>query len=253
MINPRGTWTLFKRETWRYLKVYQQTVLAPVISNILFLAVFGLSIQRTIPNTDLEYLQFLAPGLILMGIINNAYQNPSSSMIIMKYQNLIESLLMLPLRASEKLLAFTASAVSRGLIVGLVTYLTVIFFVDLPYASVGIIVGSAVLISLFFGFLGLIVGIWGDEMDKLAMIQNFVLTPLIFLGGVFYPISALPEAFAKVSQLNPIVYMINLFRYGFTGFQEFPILPSFAIVTGCTVFVGVIAYLMLKRGYKLQS
>ncbi len=253
MANPIGTWTFFKRETKRFMKVYQQTILAPVISNVLFLAVFGLSIQRTIPNSDISYLQFLVPGLIIMGIINNAYQNPSSSMIIMKYQGLTESLMSIPLKRIEILIAFISSAVLRGLIVGTVTYLTVIFFVDLPYASIPIILLTSILVALFFGFLGLIIGIWADEMDKHALVQNFILTPLIFLGGVFYPITALPGAFQTISQVNPIVYMINLFRYGFTGMLEFPILLSFTVVAGTTTMIGIFTYLLLKSGRKLQT
>jgi ABC-2 type transport system permease protein len=253
MANPIGTWTFFKRETKRFMKVYQQTILAPVISNILFLAIFGLSIQRTIPNSDLSYLQFLAPGLILMGIINNSYQNPSSSMIIMKYQGLIESILSIPLKKIEILIGFVSSAILRGLMVGLATYLTVIFFVDLQYVSIPIILATSILVTMFFGFLGLIVGIWADEMDKFAVIQNFVLTPLIFLGGVFYPISSLPDSFAAASQLNPIVYMINLYRYGFTGMQEFSIALSFGVVTTSTIAIGLLAYYLLRTGYKMQS
>lgn len=253
MANTYGTWTLFKRETMRFLKVYNQTILAPVVSNILFLAIFGLSIQREIPGSELTYLQFLAPGLIMMGIINNAFQNPSSSIVIMKYQGLIDSLMSIPLKRSEIFLAFISSAVLRGIFVGLVTYLTVIFFVDLQYVSISIILISSILVSLIFGFLGLILGIVFDEFDKMAVIQNFVLTPLIFLGGVFYPISALPETFRTISSLNPIVYMINLMRYGFTGMAEFSVLSSMVIISAIAATLGVIAYSLLKSGWKLQT
>jgi len=254
MANLIGTYTLFKRETQRFLKVYKQTIIAPVMSNLLFLAIFGLSVRRSVDGLgDLTYMEFLVPGLILMGIVNNAFQNPSSSLIIMRYQGLIENLMTIPIKASEKLIGFVASAVLRGLLVGTVTYLTAIFFVDLAYTSIPIIMATAILVALFFAFLGVIVGIWANEMDKVAAIQTFVLMPMTFLGGVFYSIQALPSFFGTISKFNPIVYMINLLRYGFTGYQEFSILLSFGVVGTVTIVAGIISYLMLRSGYRLQD
>jgi ABC-2 type transport system permease protein len=252
--NPYGTWTFFRRETHRFLKVWTQTVVAPVISNLLYFAIFGLSLHRAIPDIQgITYLQFLVPGLIVMGLINNAFQNPSSSIIIMKYQGLINDILSIPLRRIELLIAFTGSAVIRGLIVGFMTYLTAIFFVDFTYASVPIIIASSVLICFFFAFLGIIVGIWANEFDKTAFVQNFVMLPLIFLGGVFYSIDGLPEIAQKVSAFNPIVYMINLLRYGFTGVLEYPIDLSFLIIGGTTAILGIVSYLILRTGWRLQN
>ena len=254
MSNPLGTWTLFKRETSRFLKVWQQTILAPVISNLLYFAIFGLSLHRNMQDFQgVPYLEFLVPGLIIMGIINNSFQNPSSSIIIMKYQGLINDLMVVPLKRRELLLAFTSSAVLRGLIVGFMTFLTAIFFVDFNYHSPFTIISGSILVALFFSFIGLIIGIWADEFDRTAFVQNFVLMPLIFLGGVFYPISSLPETFAKISAFNPIVHMINLLRYGFTGVLEFSVETSFAVVGIGTVLAGLLAYYLLKIGYKLQS
>ena len=171
----------------------------------------------------------------------------------MKYQGLINDILSIPLRRLELLIAFTGSAVIRGLIVGFMTYLTAIFFVDFTYASIPIIISSAVLICFFFAFLGIIIGIWADEFDKTAFVQNFVLLPLIFLGGVFYAIDGLPEIAQKFSAFNPIVYMINLLRYGFTGVLEFPINLSFLVVGLSTAFLGVLSYLILRTGWRLQN
>ncbi len=254
MSNPIGTWTLFQRENKRFLKVWMQTILAPVISNLLFIMVFGLSLHRSIGDVQgLNYLQFIVPGLIIMGIINNAFQNPSSSIMIMKYQNIITDLLIVPLKSLEFLLAFIGSAVLRGVIVGTVTYLTAIFFVDFTYPSITIILTTAILVALFFGFLGIIVGIWASVFDQSAFIMNFVMMPLIFLGGVFYPITTLPTIFAQISSFNPIVYMINLLRYGFTGVQEYSLLLSFSVLGGLTLILGITSYLLLRSGWRLQT
>ncbi len=253
-LNIWGTWTLFKRETWRFLKVYMQTLLAPVMSNLLYFAIFGLSLHRAIPDIQsVSYLAFLVPGLILMGIINNSYQNPYSSLIIMKYQGLIGDLMTIPLSRGAILFAFTASAVLRGLLVGLMTYLTAIFFVDFTYESVATIFAAAILVSLFFSFLGIFTGIWADEFDKAAFLQNFILQPLIFLGGIFYPISSLPGVMKTISNFNPIVYMIDLFRYGFTGVHEYSLSLSLMVVSSLTLALGLVCYFMLQRGWKLQN
>lgn len=254
MANPFGTWTMFKRETRRFMKVYTQTLLAPVVNNLLYFAIFGLSLHRAIPDIQgISYLQFLVPGLIIMGFINNAYQNPSSSIIIMKYQGLVRDLMTVPIGRGEIMLAFVSSAVLRALIVGAMTLITSLFFVSFPYTSIGIIILTALITSLFFAFIGLFVGIWADDFDRTAFIQNFVLMPMIFLGGVFYPISTLPQIAQTVSAFNPIVHMINLLRYGFTGMAEFPITQSLAITSSLTLAMGIVTYLVLRSGWKLQN
>lgn len=254
MNNIFGTWTLFQRESRRFLKVWLQTIVSPVISNLLFLTIFGLSLSKAAQVFEgLPYLTFIAPGLILMGIINNTFQNPSSSIMIMKYQGIINDLLTVPLKKSELLLAFTASAVLRGLLVGLITFLTTTFFVDFPFTSIFFIFFSTFAISVLFAFLGIIVGIWAYDFDQFAFIQNFLLMPLIFLGGIFYPVSTLSGIFAKISGLNPIVYMIDALRYGFTGIHEFPLLLDFTVTSVLTLIAGLCAYLILKSGWKLQT
>lgn len=254
MNNPYGTWTLFKRETMRFLKVYMQTIFAPVVNNLLYFAVFGLSLHKAIPSIQgISYLQFMVPGLIVMGLINNAYQNPSSSIILMKYQGLIGDLMSIPLKRIEIFSAFIVSALLRSFIVGGITFLTATFFVDFPYTSIPIILLSAFLISLFFSFLGLFVGIWAKEFDNQAFLQNFIIMPLTFLGGVFYPISSLPGVMSSIAKFDPIVHMINLLRYGFTGIQEISLQLSFIVLTSGTIFLGIITYLALRTGWKLQN
>ncbi|MBL4694241.1 ABC transporter permease [Candidatus Gracilibacteria bacterium] len=254
MNNPLGTWTLFKRENARFMKVYIQTILAPVVSNLLFLTIFGLSLRSAVVSIEgVGYLEFIVPGLILMGIINNSYQNPSSSLIITKYQGRIADLLTIPLKSGEILLAMIGSALLRGLTVGLITYLTALYFVDFTYPSLTAIFTGGILVSLFFSFLGVFMGIWADEFDKTAFITNFVLMPLTFLGGVFYPITTLPDVFQTISQANPIVYMVNIFRYGFTGIEEISLTTSYIIVITMVVSLGILDYYLLKKGWKLQD
>lgn len=254
MSNIVGTLTLLKKETKRFGKVYMQTILAPVINNILYFAIFGISLHRNIPEIQgVGYLEFLVPGLIIMGIVNNAYQNPSSSIMIMKYQGVIADLMTIPLKSAEILFAFITSAVIRAFIIGAATLLTAIFFVDLNFTSIPVIIASALLVSLFFSFLGFIVGLWANEFDRQAFIANFILLPLTFLGGVFYPVSSLPPSMQTLSNFNPIVHMANLMRYGFTGILEAPLWLSFTVVGSGTLIAGIISYLLLRSGWKLQT
>lgn len=254
MSNIVGTWTFFKRETRRFMKVWGQTILAPVVSNVLFLTVFGLSLGKVIQIQEgVTYLQFIVPGLIIMGIITNAFQNPSSSIVIMKYQGLIQDLMSIPLKASEILLASISSAIFRGLLVGFITYLTALLFTGFNYESIAIIILASVLIAGFFSFTGFIVGIWADEFDRTSFILNFILMPLIFLGGIFYSIKTLPYPFSLISAFNPIVYMASLMRYGFTGVMEYPIGLSIGVLFGGNIILGAVAYLLLKSGWKLKT
>lgn len=254
MANPRGTWTLFKRETQRFLKVYMQTILAPVVNNLLYFAVFGFSMHKAIPDIQgITYLQFMVPGLVIMGLVNNAYQNPSSSIILMKYQGVIGDLLSIPLKTYEIFTAFICSALLRSFIVGLVTFITALFFVSFPYTSIPLILISAFLVSLFFSFMGLFVGIWAKEFDNQAFIQTFIIMPLTFLGGVFYPVSSLPGVIGTIAKFDPIVHMINLLRYGFTGIQEISISLSMTVLCSITLLMGIISYTALRSGWKLKN
>lgn len=252
--NAYGTYTLFKRETKRFLKVYMQTLLGPVASGVLYFAVFGVSIYTLLPETEsAKYLQFIVPGLISMGIINSAFQNPSSSLIIMKYQGLISDLLTIPLKRYEIFLAFISSAVLRAFIVGGMTLITALFFVSMPFAHIGMIFAASLIMSLFFAFTGFLLGLWANEFDKSAFISTFVLSPLIMLGGAFYSISRLPAPFDTISKFNPIVYLIDLLRYGFTGTAEFPLQLSLFITITFTAIAGIFAYTLLKKGYHLEN
>lgn len=257
-VNWLGLRTLLDKEVRRFLKVSFQTVVAPVISTLLFLLVFMQAVGGRADIGGVPYVEFLAPGLVMMAILTNAFANSSSSIIIGKVQGSIVDVLMPPLSAGELTVAFVVGAVARGLLVGAVTAMTSAAFMAASPSPMGIenhfaVLFYATLASLMFGFLGVIGGVWADKFDQLAAVTNFVITPLTFLSGTFYAIRALPEPFLSFSHFNPVFYLIDGFRYGFTGVAEAPLLLGAAVSLGVTAALGVCSFLLLRSGYKLKS
>ncbi len=252
--NTIGFLTLTKKEINRYLKVIKQTVASPVISNLLFLAVFGLSLNKSMPAIDgVSYLGFLAPGLIAMGMMNNSFQNPSSSLMIAKYGRTITDLLVLPITPFQIELAHIIAATTRGIIIGAVTLLTMVFFADIPFSNVGLIILATLILNTVFALLGIMVGIWSKEFDNLSALQSFLITPLIYLGGVFYSIDVLPPLFQTITALNPFAYMIDLFRAGFTGSPHFPIWLSLTICGVGIIILHLWVNWALRTGWKIKE
>ena len=253
-MNYRGVFTLFYKEIARFKEVWMQTILAPVMSNLLFLLVFGVSLgHNPSPAPNVTYLAFLIPGLAMMGGINNAVQNPMSSLIIAKYTNNIADLLMIPLRGFELGLAYVAAGIVRGLLVASVTVIVGMFFVTLPFHSWALIVLFGLLVNGIFSSLGAIIGIMAKEFDDAAIIPTFVLTPLTYLGGVFYSVHTLPGVFATASKFNPIFYMIDGFRYAFIGYGEAPLMMSLSVCVVCFAITFGIASWMFQSGYRLKT
>lgn len=252
--NTLGFWTLTKKEINRYLKVITQTVTSPVISNLLFLAVFGLSLNKSMPEVNgISYLGFLAPGLIAMGMMNNAFQNPSSSIMISKYNHTIYDLLVLPLTPLQIELAYIISAMTRGLMVGAATLVTMALFTSIPFLNIPFIILGAIIINTIFALLGIVIGIWSKEFDNLAAIQSFIITPLIYLGGVFYALDVLPPLFQKISAFNPFAYMIDIFRMGFTNQAHFPIWQSLTVCIVTILGLHLFIHWALKTGWKIKQ
>jgi len=258
-VNWLGLWTLYTKEVRRFLKVAFQTVFAPVISTILFLIVFMQAFGRagTFIN-GVPYVEFLAPGLIMLAILTNAFANSSSSLIIGKVQGSIVDILTPPLSAAEIAVALVAGAATRGLLVGLVTALTsagFMAFSDTPmsFSAAGAAVYFGLAAAMMFAMLGVLGGIWAEKFDQLAAIANFIITPLTFLSGTFYAIGNLPAPFNTLSQFNPVFYLIDGFRYGFTGVAEAPLLTGFLVSFGLNVVLAACCYQLLKSGYKLKS
>lgn len=258
-VNWLGLWTLTAKEVRRFMKVAFQTIVAPVVSTLLFLVVFMQAFgQARADIHGVPYAEFLAPGLIMMAILTNAFANSSSSLIIGKVQGSIVDVLMPPLSAAELTVAFVVGAAARGLLVGVVTAATSAAYMALSASPMQIASPLAILYfglaaALLFGMLGVVGGVWAEKFDQLAAVTNFVITPLTFLSGTFYAIGSLPEPFLTASQFNPVFYLIDGFRYGFTGTHEASLATGVWVTLGINALLGFACYRLLKSGYKLKS
>jgi ABC-2 type transport system permease protein len=253
-LNLLGLWTLYKKEVRRFWKVMTQTVLAPVITTLVFLAIFALAMHRAETMVgDLPFLRFLAPGLIMMAIVQNAFANTSSSIVIAKIQGNIVDYLMPPLGSGELLFGIVMGGITRGVVVGLAVYLAMLPFVHLPPLHPLLIAYFVVASSLMLSLLGFLGGLWADKFDQLAAVTNFVITPLSFLSGTFYSIEALPESLRWIAHLNPFFYMIDGIRFAFTGHTDGSPALGMGILLVVNVGLWVWAYRLMRKGYKLKA
>ncbi len=251
-VNWRGMWELYMKEVRRFSKIATQTVAAPMVTALLFLIIFTFAFDRP-PVAGVPFNDFLVPGLIMMSIVQNAFANTSSSILVAKVQGNIVDVLMPPLSALEMTIAWTFGAVSRGIIVGVSAAVAMAFFADIHVHSPFFIVYHALMGAIFMACAGIMGAIWADKFDHMAAVTNFVITPLTFLSGTFYTIDRLPEGLRFICQYNPFFYAIDGFRYGFLGQESTQ--PGLGIaVTGFAAASSLIAtYLMLKSGYKLKA
>jgi ABC-2 type transport system permease protein len=250
----RGFYTLFYKEVLRFYKVIFQTIVAPVITTLLYLLVFSHALERHVTVFDgVGYTAFLVPGLVMMAVIQNAFANSSSSLIQSKVTGNIVFILLAPMSHLEFFLAFVLAAVARGLIVGLGVWLFTIPFVDLPLHSFPFLVAFALLGSAVLGTLGIIAGIHAEKFDQLAGFQNFIIMPLSFLSGVFYSIHSLPGFWQGLSRFNPFFYMIDGFRYGVFGHSDVDPWTSFGIVLVSFLALSALALYLIRRGYRLRD
>ncbi|MFQ5993962.1 MAG: ABC transporter permease [Acidiferrobacterales bacterium] len=253
-MNIRGFYTLLYKECLRFGKVALQTLLAPIMTALLYLLVFASVLEGRMQVFEgVSYTAFLVPGLMMMSVIQNAFANSSSSLIQSKITGNLVFVLLTPLSNVEFLLAFVLAAVIRGLLVGIGVYLAVALFVPISlhqplYVAMFALLGSAVLATL-----GIIAGIWADKFDHLGAFQNFIIMPLSFLSGVFYSIHSLPDTWQQLSQFNPFFYMIDGFRYGFFGASDVNPLLSLLVVGFFFIVLCAISLAMLARGYKLRT
>ncbi len=258
-VNWLGLSTLCAKEVRRFMKVAFQTIVAPLISTILFLVVFMQAFGASRADVNgVPYVEFLAPGLVMMAVLTNAFANSASSLIIGKVQGSIVDVLMPPLSAAELTCAFLVGAAARGLLVGFVTAATSAVFmafsdspmqIDAPWA----ILYFALAASVMFGALGILGGVWAEKFDQMAAVTNFVITPLTFLSGTFYAIKNLPEPFLTISHFNPVFYLIDGFRYGFTGVYEARPLVGLAATMAINFTLVFACYRLLKSGYRLKT
>ncbi|WP_322047125.1 ABC transporter permease [Paraburkholderia sp. J67] len=248
-----GFRTLFYKEVLRFWKVAFQTVLAPVITALLYLTIFGHALRGHVEvYPGVEYTSFLIPGLVMMSVLQNAFANSSSSLIQSKITGNLVFVLLPPLAAWEMFGAYVLASIVRGLAVGAGVFVVTIWFIPMSFAAPLYIIAFAVLGSAILGTLGLIAGIWAEKFDQLAAFQNFLIMPLTFLSGVFYSTHTLPPVWREVSRLNPFFYMIDGFRYGFFGLSDINPLASLAIVFVFFVVLATLAMRLLASGYKLR-
>jgi ABC-2 type transport system permease protein len=248
-----GFRTLLYKEVLRFWKVAFQTVLAPIVTALLYLTIFGHALRGHVQvYPGVEYTSFLVPGLVMMSVLQNAFANSSSSLIQSKITGNLVFVLLPPLAPWEMFGAYVIASIVRGLVVGAGVFVVTIWFVPMNFAAPFYIIAFAALGSAILGTLGLIAGVAADKFDQLAAFQNFLIMPLTFLSGVFYSTHTLPPVWREVSRLNPFFYMIDGFRYGFFGLSDIPPYESLAIVFGFFVVIAVIAMRMLASGYKLR-
>ncbi|MEO0548948.1 MAG: ABC transporter permease [Pseudomonadota bacterium] len=257
--NWLGLWTLYKREVGRFLKVWMQTLLAPVVSTLLFMTVFKLAFgnrgELTGDFNGLNYNDFLAPGLIVMAMLQNAFQNSSSSLTIAKVQGSQVDFLMPPLSAVELATGFIFGAVTRGLMVGAISAIGIHFsgLASLSVDHLFPVIWFGLMATISLAAIGAMGGIWADKFDHLAAVSNFVIVPLTFLSGTFYDINVLVEPFITLAHFDPIFYLIDGFRYGFLGAANSDLMTGYIVTGLCALATSAGVWWMLKSGYKLKS
>ena len=253
-VNWLGLGTLAKREILRFSVVWTQTLLAPLVTAGLFLMIFTIAVgSRRGDVMGVPFLEFLAPGILMMTVIQNSFANTSSSIVISKVQGNIVDTLMPPLSPLEMLLGYLAGGVTRGLFVALAILAGIVLILGHGVAHVGWLILFVLLGGALLGVMGIMAGIIAGKFDQMAAITNFIITPLAFLSGTFYSVEALPEGLARVTHMNPIFYLIDGARYGVIGTSDTA--PEFGVlvVGGVTVFLCAVAWAMLRSGYRLKS
>lgn len=247
-------YTLLKKEVLRFMSVSTQTILAPIISASLYLLVFGVSLGAKIelfPN--IAYVQFVVPGLILMGVVNNSFANTSSSIFFSRYIGNIVDLLVTPITPPQLIMAFTLAAIIRGLIVGAAVLVVSFFFTSLPWANPAAAMALLLLSSFLFAQFGIIAAIYSNTFDNITMYTNFLIMPLIYTGGLFYPVSHLPPIWQKVSHLNPLTYLIDGFRQSILGVADTALWLDFSVAGILSLVFFVWAWTLIKTGHKIRN
>jgi ABC-2 type transport system permease protein len=257
-MSPRETWNAFVtiviKEVTRWTRIWQQTVLPPVITTSLYFIIFGNLIGPRIGEMEgHRYMDFIVPGLILMSVITNAYSNVASSFFSAKFQRSIEELLVSPTPGWVILLGYTAGGMARGMAVGLVVTVVSVFFSDLQVHNILVLTSVVILTSILFSLAGFINGILARSFDDVSIVPTFVLTPLTYLGGIFYSINLLPEFWQNASLANPILYMINAFRYGFLGISDIGLGTSYLIVLGFIAVLFTLNMRLLNSGHGIRN
>tara|TARA_B100000963_G_C22548448_1_gene635570 strand:- start:370 stop:1182 length:813 start_codon:yes stop_codon:yes gene_type:complete len=254
LINWIGAWTLYKKEVLRFLIVWIQTIFSPLISSLLFLLVLSLAIGADRGDVlGVPFITFLAPGLISMQVIQQSFSHSSSSFMIGKIQGNIVDILYAPLSPSEVTISISLAAVTRSVMIAIVTIIIFKFFIDLEIKNYFLLAAFTFLSSFILGNIGIIAGLWAEKFDHMATVTNFVIVPLSFLSGTFYSIERLPDFLQAISKANPFFYMIDGFRYCFIGSADGSIKIGLIYLTVLGLVSWLVTYLLYKKGYKIKS
>ncbi|MCR9184903.1 MAG: ABC transporter permease [Halieaceae bacterium] len=246
--------TILRKEIKRYLRIWTQTLLPSAITMSLYFVIFGSLIGSRIGDMGgFTYMQFVVPGLIMMAIVTNSYSNVVSSFFGSKFNHSVEELLVSPTPNYIILLGYVIGGVSRGLLVAVIVTLVSLFFTDLHMHSFAVVVIIVLMTSILFALAGFINAVYANNFDDISIIPTFVLTPLIYLGGVFYSMDLLPDFWAAVSKLNPLVYVVNAFRYGVLGVSDVSLSVAFGMITVFTVVAWCYSMHLLNTGKRLRQ
>jgi ABC-2 type transport system permease protein len=249
-----GLQTLLWKEIRRFMRVYGQTLLSPLITTTLYFVVFGFSLGSRLKEIEgVPYARFIVPGLVTLGVVTNAFLNTASSLFIMKIQGTITDLLVTPLSYGEILAGFVGAGVVRGMLVGVLMWLVAALFTGFQIAEPLFALAMLILISIGFSGMGLIVAIWADKFEQVNFVPTFVVTPMTFLGGVFYSAKMLPGVLATITRLNPVFYMVDGVRYGMLGISDGSPWTGLGLVLILCLISNAIALQMLRTGYKLRG
>ncbi|MDG1995107.1 MAG: ABC transporter permease [Emcibacteraceae bacterium] len=252
--NWSGFKTLYEKEVRRYLKVFGQTVGAPVVTTLMFMMIFTLALGGSGRYIgDIPYTMFLAPGLIIMSVLQNSFANTASSIIGSKMQGNIVDILLAPLGAKEIAIAYALGGITRGLMVGCSVLIAMSIMTDLSITHIWAVLYFGISGSMMLSLLGIMTGIWAQRFDQTSAVSNFVIMPLSFLSGTFYSIDRLSGVWYQISQLNPFFYLIDGFRYGFTGQAEANTMTGVFLILGINIILWICVYKMFKSGYKLRA
>ncbi len=251
-------WVAFKsllnKEITRFTRIWVQTLVPPAITMTLYFIIFGNLIGSRIGDMDgVDYMAYIVPGLIMMSVITNSYSNVASSFFGAKMHKNIEELMVAPVPHHILILGYVGGGVARGLAVGILVSLVSLFFVPLQIAHFGVIVLTLFLTAILFSLAGLVNAVFAKSFDDISVIPTFVLTPLTYLGGVFYSLSLLPDFWQGVSKLNPVVYMVNAFRYGFLGISDISITMSFMVLGSFSLILYAVVWYLISRGIGLKN
>ncbi|MDC0200655.1 ABC transporter permease [Candidatus Pelagibacter sp.] len=253
-INWVGAYTLYLKETLRFLSVFGQTVIGPIITSILFLLVISLAIGGDRPNVlGVPFIEFLAPGLIAMQIIQQAFSHSSSSLLMGKIMGNIVDLIGAPLSASEVTIAVILASVTRAFIISIISIIVFSLLIEIEIKNYFLFVTYLLLSSFIMGAIGFIAGLWADKFDHMATATNFIIVPLSFLSGTFYSVERLPNFLNTISYYNPFFYMIDGFRYSFIGTMDGSIKFGLTYLSILSILVWLISYQLYKKGYKIKS